>query len=236
MGGTIGFTVREEGGALHVMNRWTNTMSNLFQDVGFINKDPGHLNKYLEAWYEMVNDWADVQSGKISEPRHNMTEVYVPGACFAPCGYGLVFVDYQTNKVIHFQGYTNPTILLVSDLKTQLDESTRGLADAGRLKVEQADIDIRHEWAKEDGKEFTSIFEQHGDKALTWSQILEAIPKHKPEDINLHIDMNPWEFIRYDDTPEGVKQAKLDIEALGVKFTPADKAGWAEYLKYLEDN
>ena len=49
MGGLITVIVREESGKIHKMARWTNTMSDLIDSVGFIEKDPAHLQSYLNS-------------------------------------------------------------------------------------------------------------------------------------------------------------------------------------------
>ncbi|MBS3146067.1 hypothetical protein J4471_00020 [Candidatus Woesearchaeota archaeon] len=120
MGGSIGVTVREENGKEHRMCRWTNTLPWFITNLRFLNKDPKHLEAYLEQWNIMKadydnhkNEWESIKQkyGRDAwnhEPfENNMTGCYAPYAFLAPQGYGLVVVDMQKDIVLDFQGYTS---------------------------------------------------------------------------------------------------------------------------------
>ena len=139
MGGSVGFTIREENGKEHRMCRWTNCTPQYVNNSKFIEKDKTHLDNYLSIWYEMVDEYT---SEEYKTKDLTMSDVYAPNPFLAPMGYGLVVVDYQTNTVLHLQGYTgygtiNPASINNAEHSGDFDriEDFRILATSNKLKT-----------------------------------------------------------------------------------------------------
>ncbi len=223
MGGNVGFTIREEDGKEHRMCRWTNSTPDFINHSKFIEKDKEHLNDYLNTWYEMVEDY----NGSQELP---MSSCYVPGACLAPDGYGLIVVDYKTNTLLHLQGYTNYGRLLPSSINiATYDESPEAkekIEDCKKL-ITTGKITKARAFSKELNEHFIEIKD--------FDQVLLSISERFSTDekrtllCDLIIDMNPWVIKRFDEDAEGVKNFKNEVLSLGFILTEEENKQWDEF-------
>jgi hypothetical protein len=134
MGGSVGFTLREEGGKEHRMCRWTNAMPWAVNHIGIVHKDPIHVRDVLGNWYDMVEDYAAGRHDKSP-----MAECYVPYAGLQPVGYGLIVVDMQKNVILNMQGYTHiggmAAIHLINEMRaTRITDSATVLSSDPKEK------------------------------------------------------------------------------------------------------
>lgn len=103
MGGSIAVTLVTPNGTMYKMCRWTNTLPWFVKNPKFISKDEQHINEYLDEWIQMKSDFE--ANGPNGPFQYSMTSVYLPYQATAPCGYGLVLIDMQQNKIYSSQGY-----------------------------------------------------------------------------------------------------------------------------------
>lgn len=224
MGGSIGFTIREENGKEHRMCRWTNVTPGFFNNIRFINKDPEYLNNFLKTWQDFVEDYKLHKKDK--KFVHNMTDIYAPYPFLAPIEYGLIVVDYKTNTVIHSQNYSSIDKFLAIGLYDDEEklETCKELMDEKRITGYEAWDRLK----KED------IINKKKNINLS-----EAIELSKNSDIaylTLYVDSKPWTFHRYkNDNVNGWNQFKKHILDLGFKLTKKEEKIWAMHLTYFSE-
>lgn len=231
MGGTIRVILREEDGTTHKMNRWTNSLPGFVNTLGFINKDKGHLNDYMEAYLDMKKDWEkNHESGNFEL---NMTDCYFPESEYiGPDDYGLVLFDQVNNKILSLQGYTQLGRVYAGALVSLFKE------DKGLVGVRGGAIDA------DDEKEALELY--HAGKLKTYQkwnrdtyehEILEFTEDLIKEELqdrdnNLNyvlIDLSPWELIDFDENLEGIRALKEAVKELGFELTEEDEKGWAGF-------
>lgn len=120
MGGTIAVTLRKPDGIVHKMARWTNPLPEFVTNLAMINKDPSHVDEWMEQWNGMAKDWDDhlpeIEAARKKygdkfwdhlnvKFRFPMTACYGGYRLLAPTGYGLVVIDQQKNHILTSQGY-----------------------------------------------------------------------------------------------------------------------------------
>ncbi len=237
MGGSIGFTVRQEDGTEHRMCRWTNSMDSLIKNLKFYTKSGDHLKEYLKTWYDMVKDYDDAKKGIRPLPKITMVDVYAPNPFLAPMNYGLVVVDYITNNVLNLQGYT----------------------DLEKFDFNVVGYDILHSDNDEDYLYFKELCENkrvigiinnepdpHNDKTIisvTTERIFtfeESKKFLKEEKRSMYgtffkVDTSPWTFTRYPKTKEGIIEFRKKVLELGFVLTDEEKTMWDEYESQYEE-
>ena len=226
MGGSIGITIREEDGTIHKMCRWTNSMPYFFRSIKFIEKDKEYLKEYLNVWYEMVKEYEDAQNGIKPLPEITMVDVYAPFPYLAPMDYGLVVVDYMNNKVLHSQGY--------SSFVSKINEST--------IYLELKNPEDSQEWEQlcnqkklllESKYYYELNKHEEINKEVSFEEIKSLVSTKERDIIGLDfkIKTEPWEFIRFEEDENGIKNLKLEIEKLGFHFTEKENEMWNEYIE-----
>jgi len=106
MGGTLAVTLRTEDKDYRML-RWTNPVPGFINHPGLVSKDPKHVAQYMKSWFEMQDYW--LENRDTEEYKLHMTSCYEPfPAPLAPAGYGLVVIDFRTNKILSHQGYSTP--------------------------------------------------------------------------------------------------------------------------------
>lgn len=235
MGGTVGVTIREKDGTLHKMARWTNSLPDFARSMKFINKDKNHFDDYLKVFYEMKADYEkNKNTGKFE---FNMTDVYIPySGHIAPIEYGLVVIDYQTEQILHCQGYTSLDAIHKSEITSPqcYDKKTvdmiQELIDARRVKCQRIifkedanykSAEIALKYVEVDGK-LTVVPEPENDKEF-WINDYE-------------IDLNPWKIKRFAESKEGFLELKEAIKTLGLEMSEEDEKIWDEFINYRYHN
>lgn len=239
MGGSIGFTVREENGTEHRMCRWTNAMGSLIKDLKFYTKSEDHLKEYLKTWYDMVKDYDDAQKGIKPLPEITMVKVYAPNPFLAPMDYGLVVVDYQTNTVLNIQGYTSleklDCGLVYGDIKysskKEDSEYFRELCENKRIIGL-----IKKELDPNDDTKIIIVTEE---KTFTFDEAVKFLKKD--EDLNFgrffKVDTSPWTFTRYPETKQGWIDFRKKVLELGFILNEEEISMWDEFeASYAEED
>ena len=232
MGGCIGITIREENGKEHRMCRWTNPTPHFINHSKFIEKDKSHLENYLKTWYEMVDDYNGPK-------KLNMSDVYAPSPYLAPMEYGLIVVDYKTNKVLHSQGYTSLGSLLPSSLSLCAmsgrddDYAKEELEDAKKL-FDTGKIISARGYSKETG--IVEIEEPTFDEVIkNQKRSFNFLKETKTLMTDLFLDMSPWEIKKFDESAEGVVELKKEVINLGFKITKEEEKEWKCFLERFEE-
>jgi hypothetical protein len=228
MGGSIGFTIREESGKEHRMCRWTNLTSCFINHSKFIEKDPQHLADYLKVWYDMVDDFNGPQKMK-------MSSVYVPNSGLAPDGYGLIVVDYKTNTVLHMQNYTNYGALLPAEIYLAMTSKfvtsdpnySKNIIDDAKKLISTGKITKARAYSKKKG---SHVIEINNFEQIVESNSKGFFSKNKLMITNLIIDMNPWIIKSFDKDKEGLGEFKKELLELGFLLTPEEEQIWSEEI------
>lgn len=236
MGGSIGFTLREENKTEHRMCRWTNVMPTLLSSMDFINKDPKNYKDFLETWYEMVNDYKLHLEGEKPLPKITMVDVYAPYPFLAPTGYGLVLVDYVSNTIISSQGYCGFGKLDYTKIYLVYDGDIYGHDPESR------------KYAKEECEQYKSLFDNERiisfrsydhelqkevitNKIFSWNDFEEMVKASEGTSNygSFKIDMSPWTLYNYETTPEDIDKMKNHILQLGFVLTEEEEKIWKEW-------
>lgn len=251
MGGSVGFTLREENKKEHRMCRWTNGMPEFFRSLNFINKQYQHYIDYLKIWYEMVQDREMVISGKQETYEHNMTEVYAPYPFLAPMDYGLVVVDYSTNTIISQQNYCGFdldffTFVSIYNNSNISDDPEHFVSDKSELYQYKELIEnkkvtglIYFEKNKIDSEKFDRLL---NTSIVTWEKIEEILKKYKKDRSSaddygsFEIDFTPWKLFQYEKTSEQTLKMKQHVIDLGFTLSKEEEALWKEEIDYLIEN
>ena len=104
MGGTINMIIRKPDGEIVPMLRWTNIMPETFGSDAFLDgRFDDWWPEFSKSWLEMRDDYErNSATGKYA---YDMTEAYFPSVGHVPEGYGIVIVDWQSKRLLHWQGY-----------------------------------------------------------------------------------------------------------------------------------
>lgn len=262
MGGNLALTVREEDGTEHRMDRWTNAMPWFITNMDLVNKNPAHLQGYLETWYGFVEDWnkngarfdqmqAAGDDGAYDIFEHNMTPVYAGHQYLAPSEYGQVVVDYQNNVVLHSQGYTDFGRMSYVCAKQMLYQEgverfwerhpEHGAGDHCRLREFFEDGRIIRISAYRDPPELTKIEDIPDSNTLLaflqWERSRNDEEMRPDEYSNFEFDMSPWTVTRFEESAEGIRELKQAILDLGFVLTEREDELWDEFLqRWSEDD
>lgn len=215
MGGSVGFTIREESGKEHRMCRWTNPTPYFINHSKFISKDEQHLKKYLE-----------------------MQDPYrVNEYCLAPEGYGLVVVDYKTSTVLYHQSYCNYGIILPASISLCLMNERQSKENSGEVQDFKTLFEqnkIKAVELLEEGLKTVDISKLAFDKILERCNIRSTIFK-KERWYQILIDMNPWTVKRFGESLSEINAFKKAIVDLGFTLTKEEETMWDDFKKNYED-
>ena len=148
MGGSVAVTVRFSADSEFRM-LWGTGGLETFKGKGFVCREA----KYLE---ECKARWANADYKGL----------------LAPAGYGLVVVDFVTNRILASQGYTDLQSIYMSSLSLHGDrQDVAGMIAAGKIQ----DVDYeRYIWPTRRSKYGTaSISQIHHDPATCLDKMLE---------------------------------------------------------------
>ncbi len=237
MGGSIGFTVRQEDGTEHRMCRWTNTMGSLIKDLKFYTKSEDHLKEYLKTWYDMVKDYDDDKKGIRPLPEITMANVYAPNPFLAPMGYGLVVVDYKTNNVLNLQGYTSLekfdfSVVGYDVLYSGNDEDYLYFKELCENKKVLGIINIEEDPDNERG-----VIHVLKEQIFTFEEAKKFLKEEKRSIYGtfFKVDTSPWSFTRYPETKQGCIDFRKKVLELGFVLTEAEKTMWDEFETQFEE-
>lgn len=238
MGGTIAVCFRN-GPDIFKMHRWTNSMPGFVNHLGYITKDPGHAEDYIEQWRVLARDFEKNQAtGHFEFP---MTECYAPyPALLAPCGYGLVVFDWNTDSILTMQGYTGFGRLLGWDFPGphhEVEEGSKALFEAGKLQH-------LHYWKKARGKD------EQGRP--NYDEVSEPVPaKYEELCATMHnretggqnlgmearIEMNPHQIIRFEEgSVEALRAFQAALAERGFVLTDEEKQAWDDRAREIEED
>lgn len=232
MGGTIKVILREEDGTIHNMYRWTNSFPQFINSTKFISKDKEHLRDYMKIYLDMKQDWEENhETGKF---KYNMTPCYLPeSTSLAPCGYGILVIDYLNNRVISANGYSSPGSLDSLLLSFLVSKKEREILIDTNLVPEV----IMNDYQKlfDDGKIFEcECFEneQLVTKSISKEDVINKLKQlqKKRAYAKFNIDMSPWVVTSYMDGEEDFAKVKEEMMEL-FEFTENDHKEWNEYVK-----
>ncbi len=215
MGGCVSVTIRTINGKEHRMCRWTNSLPNFVNNINLINKDEGHLQKYIKVWEDMSNSYNSGDT--INMP---MSNIYVPNAGLYPTGYGLVLIDYQTNTILTSQSY--------SSLGT-IGSSEAGLAKMGRYQDKEK-IQSEEERISDLFKRAKEVILRDLSERNIEDITLEEFSKYGSEYMYALLDMSPWTIKDY--LEDEIDKMLEDILEMGFVLNDLEHKGWIEFMKY----
>jgi len=214
MGGSIAFTLRLEDGTEYRMCRWTNILPWAITNKKMIEKDPSHIQKVLENWLKMKDDYErNKDSGNFE---NNMTDVYFPFDLLAPTDYGLVVVDFVNNVILESQGYTE--IGRIYGSVSPCDDNfyeLQSLFESGRIRQCETETGI-----------------VYIDPSKSFNEFLSDIQSLH----SLIVDMSPLtiESFSEHDYKEHIMMRERILE-LGFKLNNEDEEGWSEWINELKE-
>lgn len=230
MGGTISVTLRKKNGDEYRMSRWTNSMPWGIGNVNMLRGNEEHINKYLNQWFEMKEDYeANKDSGNFE---YNMTDAYFPSAGLVPDGYGLVVVDHVNKVILDLQGYTSFDYIGASSIGLELpiepsedykitvpeDGDTvrfKEFLDAGLVKG----VVTRDSYDK--GLEYESI------DGLSFEDIIHSIMNNKPRIFSFILDLDGWEYEKFEECdPNEIIRYKNRLIELGFDLSDEENKMW----------
>ncbi len=244
MGGTIGFTLRRPNGKEYRMSRWTNWTPWAIDNIRLVNKEEGHIRA-------IVRDW--VKARKHPEKEWHWTYNY---PYLAPAEYGLVVVDYQKNKILdcnHYHQFAQISgILLKNEVNaTRIDNTGYTLGGDGE------EMGLKAFFSKEgnEAARFYDFYKAERIKAVEqWSPEKEewelvddvnnwSLRKIVTELIcvdnawtNFHLDMSPFEVVKFKEGAEGFTQFRQAVLDLGFELTKEEEKIWDERISRYGDN
>jgi len=229
MGGTIAVTIRRADGREHRQARWTNPLSYLFLNLGFIEGDDSYFDEYIARWDEMRADWLANHIG--GDYRFQMTSCYGDWTHLAPTGYGLVVVDYKTKTVLHSQGYSALTSFLSSTFSKDCgyagieewpEPSVVALVKAGRVS--------RKTWVTDKGwKDQGKVLDWHEEANRAGSLGSRMVMCNYP------VDMGEWTFERFGEHPDDLVKFWNKLVDMGFEFNEEEEAAWDEFIEERQE-
>lgn len=230
MGGTIAMTLREPDGTEHRMARWTNIMPWAFSTLGFLEKDPAHLDALLGQWRDMARDWD--RNGPDGPFEFNMTPCYAPHRELVPTGYGMVVADMQNDVILHSQGYTSIGKLSVAGVSLEWGSPNPDSTYQGFKTLWQAGRIVGAEYW--DG----SAVAVDGLDGVSLGQLRTKIqdPHWRRSDgawMYFVVDMRPFtveSFQEYDQDDQ--RRMLTRIRELGFHLSEKEEAGWEAWFEH----
>jgi hypothetical protein len=228
MGGSIAVTVRDPNGKEYRMCRWTNSLPGFINDIGLINKDPKHLEEYLEQWKGMVEDWkSHIKKCKKEDHidctfKYNMTPVYAPeSGLLIPIEYGLVIVDMQNNVILSCQGYSCPGhVHMCFNTDPETLKQINIFATNQRIT---SCMDFYHPKVKDLSNKIPKVIEKFMASPL------------KPRSVfyELTFDLSPYKIIEVEE--HNYVALREQVIKLGFKLSDEENKMWDEAIKEREE-
>lgn len=211
MSGTLAITVRTKAGEIHRMTRPANLTYYFVHNVKFLSQDEAYLAEYIDQWQKMRGDWPHLGD---SRENHNPIEV------LAPQGYGLMVLDYQTNRILTCQLYF--TVGEAWAFGDQVDDTEDGLwftdlFTAGKL----LSLKIR-------GRKERPV---PADE-LSRVDLLTKIVRDRLSTL-CHIDMSPWQVVNFPYTIDSWQQFRDECRS-SFGLTENEEAVWQEWIANME--
>jgi hypothetical protein len=184
----------------------------------------------------MVDEYNEKKAaGK--EDEMGMCQCYVPQSGFiAPIEYGIIVIDYQTNKLVHCQGYSSLDSLYIFEVdniqREREDDRVviKELIDNKKIKSLRVFYD-REGGLSEVPIEYKTINGQ--TKIVLSEELKEEEIIHKN---GYALDLSPWEIFRFEETEEGFIKTKEKIKEIGFEITEEDEKLWQEFIDYRYHN
>lgn len=220
MGGPVALTLRREEGTCVSRHVWTNYWSHCLMDPLFVYNGSVFFDDYLTN--------LDCQEDKP----------------FAPISYGLIVVDYKTRKVFHSQNYTDFCSLTSLDFWPEKafhagqksggpDKRVLDLIDDGRVYHQVFNEDAR-KWRR--GAQVSSWKEESVKVQAETLKVRQTGDLSNGQLFRYEVDLSPWEFVRFNESVEGVSDLRAELENAGFSFTKTDDSGWQNFLKHLQES
>lgn len=248
MGGAIGFVVREENGTEHRMCRHTNNFPWYTDNIGLAEKDPGHLQKWLDGW-ETLKGWYKNERGQTK------ADWLVPYAGLNPVEYGLIVVDYKTNTILDMNNYhqvgnlsmvclaNDIEITKVTDKKTKQEGFSIQMHPDGEAHTLHQFVEagrVPKMWwyePKARGKKAPLVrkeMDMKGRPAMEFFTLIHEYKKDRSDKkryYNFELDLSPFTVESFEKDGEGVRKLKQRVLDLGFKLTKKEEKVWAKYTK-----
>ena len=215
MGGCVAVTILDSKhfGKTVKMLRWTNALGQLFKQVGFPLKDPNTLASYMKSWEVMRDDYKAHKKNK--KFKLEMTDMYFPYSCLAPCDYGLIVVDYTKNVILDMQDYDTLTV----DTTAHFNVCKQDLALLQAwYSHKRLTIMKRNKYGRLQNVVFPPTFNKL--KAFIRSKV--AIYGF----YEIHYDISPFTLEKFNKNITGAKKMLKRIRELGFTLTMKDKKQW----------
>lgn len=240
MGGTVGETIRRENGEVIKMARKTGAYDWMFFSKEFCEKKFDiAIDKHIKTFVEMREDYLK------GEPyKYNMTPVYGWCEVLCPIDYGLVVIDFQKKKIHSMQGYSNPGHHYISMLSNNVILNKDTEFDFDYL-IKNNLLLIKDD-GNEDKDKLQDIKEFFGeDFSLKKLRIkldniftrINSVFNYKNSLNNLLFFpkvLNEFEFIMYEETPEGTISFLKNLIEDGFSFTKNDFDGWKDKINNFD--
>jgi hypothetical protein len=211
MGGSLTIVCRTASGQVHPLLRWTNPISGFVHHPLFLAKDEGYMQEYIDEptpWHEDDSDF--------HQP-------------ILPSEYGIVFIDWQNNKIISANGYTSFGHNFTSEWEfpgsflSQPEDKNKALYEQGKGKA------VAEIWAPPGQEQQGFVTE-----GLSYEEFLQKLQKFMNEPGGARrslcaviFDMAPFEIINMMDDEKGLAKFKKLIEAEGVNVDE----GWDNWIE-----
>lgn len=210
MGGETRLIARLPDGKVYSNIVYTSSISSFVCNVKSPHLDLFHVRKYLCNEY-LSNDRA-----------------------VAPNGYGLTAVDHVTKKIFDLQGYTFPLSIDGTGLSLSLTGGVRTGDEEFLEHVRFKDL-FEHGFITQRRNRRTNVLEDI--TSLTCEEIFEEEIKNSEVVDFMDIKMNDYpvdygyDYVTFDEDPEGFIQMFDAMKAAGFEFTDADIHGWKEFYQ-----
>lgn len=210
MGGPVNIAARLRDGEIKSVESYTSSITAFTQNYRLFNEDIFHIRQFL------------VDGGDKTT--------------LSPDCYGLVFVDYINQKIHSSQGYTTVGQWHIAGLEQSMSGSVLA-GDEAYLDHVQMESFI----GKDDARIVVKSFNPStGERTVveTLNSVTDAKKYDFQRDIDksFYLEVDGWEFIKYDDSPIGLIQMFKAMLADGIEFTDEDIKDWDDYVEpYLEE-
>lgn len=238
MGGTVAETIRRENGEVIKMARKTGAYNWMFFTKEFCEKNfDVAIDDHIKSFIEMRDDYL---SGEPYD--YIMTPVY--GWCdnTFPVDYGLVVIDIQKKKIHSMQGYDRPGYHYASLISNCVDKDVK--FNFNYLLKNNLLLAINYR--DENESEIKDIKELFGND-FSLKKLIAKLNAVFSKSINLLnsqyslIDLvffpkvlSEFEFIKYEETPEGTLSFLKNLIDDEFSLTPDDFEGWREKINNFD--
>lgn len=203
MGGSIALTLRTRDGQVFKQHRWTNPLPFFTKNPHFFEEDN---DDYIEEYLNREND---------DEPWRFL----------APMGYGLVVIDFQKKRLLSMQGYCSFDDELFSFYEHNEDPGVEGLFEAKRIKK------IRYTTKSKKDEDHWKSFKPLSTARASFEKLKSRKDKADHCIAFADIDIKPWVFERFPETPLGERGFRTAINKLGFELTSEDETEWKKWAQ-----